>query len=92
MHAAVIHAAKDLRLDERLVPRPSAGEVLAHFGAGRICGSDLFDWGKGRNGDFSRCEPLVLGYGVGGEIEASAKGVSHLAADRRRAIKVHLHF
>ena len=47
MRAAVIHAAGDLRLEERPEPAPAPGDVLVRFGAGGICGSDLSYWGKG---------------------------------------------
>lgn len=86
MYAAVIHAAKDLRLDERPAPTPGAGEVLVRFGAGGICGSDLSYWGKGRVGDFALREPLVLGHEVSGEIEALGEGVSGLAVGTRVAV------
>lgn len=86
MKAAVIHAAKDLRLDERETPRPAPGEVVVRFGAGGICGSDLSYWGKGRVGDFALREPLVLGHEISGEIEALGEGVSNLAVGQRVAV------
>jgi L-idonate 5-dehydrogenase len=86
MKAAVIHAAKDLRLDERPVPVAETGEVVVRFGAGGICGSDLSYWGKGRVGDFALREPLVLGHEISGEIEALGDGVCDLAVGQRVAI------
>ena len=86
MYAAVIHAARDLRLDERPRPTPGAGEVLVRFGAGGICGSDLSYCSKGRVGDFALREPLVLGHEVSGEIEALGEGVSNLAVGQRVAV------
>ena len=86
MRAAVIHAAKDLRLDERPEPDLAPGDVLVRFGAGGICGSDLSYWGKGRVGDFALREPLVLGHEVAGEIEALGAGVSGLAIGQRVAV------
>ncbi len=86
MRAAVIHAAKDLRLDERPEPDLAPGDVLVRFGAGGICGSDLSYWGKGRVGDFALREPLVLGHEVAGEIEALGEGVSGLAIGQRVAV------
>lgn len=87
MRAAVIHAARDLRLEERSEPTVAPGDVLVRFGAGGICGSDLSYWGKGRVGDFALREPLVLGHEVAGEIEALGEGVSGLAIGQRVAIK-----
>lgn len=86
MRAAVIHAAKDLRLDEREAPQAGPGEVLVRFGAGGICGSDLSYWGKGRVGDFALQEPLVLGHEISGEVEALGEGVSGLAVGQRVAV------
>ncbi|KQT84041.1 L-idonate 5-dehydrogenase [Aurantimonas sp. Leaf443] len=86
MRAAVIHAARDLRLDERAEPSPMPGEVVVRFGAGGICGSDLSYWSKGRVGDFALQEPLVLGHEISGEIEALGEGVSGLAVGQRVAV------
>ena len=86
MRAAVIHAAKDLRLDEREAPTAGPGEVLVRFGAGGICGSDLSYWGKGRVGDFALKEPLVLGHEISGEVIALGDGVSSIAVGQRVAV------
>lgn len=86
MYAAVIHAAKDLRLDQRPDPVAGPGEVRVRFGAGGICGSDLSYWGKGRVGDFALKEPLVLGHEISGTIESLGDGVSGLAVGQRVAV------
>ncbi|MDG1679723.1 MAG: alcohol dehydrogenase catalytic domain-containing protein, partial [Tateyamaria sp.] len=41
MKVIVVHAAKDLRLEDRKRPEPSSGQVLLRMQAGGICGSDL---------------------------------------------------
>ncbi len=41
MKAVVIHAAKDLRIEEREVERLGPGQVEVAIEAGGICGSDL---------------------------------------------------
>lgn len=79
MKAAVIHAAKDLRLDERPEPEMAANEVLVSFRAGGICGSDLSYYGKGRVGDFALREPMVLGHEISGVVVGLGACVSHLA-------------
>lgn len=39
-HAAVLHAAKDLRLEERIVWSPKPGEVQVQIASTGLCGSD----------------------------------------------------
>ena len=41
MRAVVIHAPKDLRIDQFPDPAPGAGEVRVKIATGGICGSDL---------------------------------------------------
>lgn len=86
MYAAVIHAAHDLRLDERPEPTAGPGEVLVRFGAGGICGSDLSYWRKGKVGDFAVREPLVLGHEISGVIEALGEGVEGLRVGGKVAV------
>lgn len=83
MKACVIHAAHDLRLDDRPEPVPGPDEVLVRLGAGGICGSDLSYWGKGRVGDFALREPLVLGHEVSGTVEAVGAAVPDVAPGQR---------
>lgn len=86
MKACVIHAARDLRLDDRPEPRPGPDEALIRLGAGGICGSDLSYWGKGRVGDFALREPLTLGHEVSGEVVAVGAGVADLRPGDRVAV------
>ena len=53
MRACVLHAAKDLRLEERPTLPLAAEQVRVRFGAGGICGSDLHYYFDGRVGDFA---------------------------------------
>jgi L-idonate 5-dehydrogenase len=86
MLAAVLHGAKDLRL-EPLEDRPlAADEVRLAFRAGGICGSDLSYYFKGRVGDFALREPLVLGHEVAGEIVELGAAVEGLRLGDRVAI------
>ena len=41
MRAVVIHAPKDLRIDNFPDPAPASGEVRVKIATGGICGSDL---------------------------------------------------
>ena len=41
MKAIVIHAARDLRIEDRPVEEPQAGQLRLSLATGGICGSDL---------------------------------------------------
>lgn len=76
MRAVVVHAAKDLRIDELPTPVAGPGEVAVRVVYGGICGSDLHYYGQGRNGAFVVNEPMILGHEVVGVIEATGDGVA----------------
>jgi L-idonate 5-dehydrogenase len=80
MRAAVLHAAKDLRVEDLPEREMAPDEVAVRFAAGGICGSDLSYYFKGRVGDFSLREPLVLGHEVAGVIERVGPKVEGLSA------------
>lgn len=83
MRAAVLHRAKDLRLEDLDEPSVAADEVRLRFGAGGICGSDLSYYFKGRVGDFPVTEPLVLGHEVAGEVIEIGGAVTQVAVGDR---------
>ncbi|WP_109310535.1 L-idonate 5-dehydrogenase [Ruegeria sp. AU67] len=66
--AVVIHAAKDLRLENRDVHDVGPDEVLIAMRAGGICGSDLHYYNHGGFGAIKLRQPMVLGHEVAGEI------------------------
>ncbi len=68
MRAAVLHAAKDIRIEQHPVEPLAAGQVRVQFRAGGICGSDIHYYSQGRNGDFVVVEPLVLGHEIAGDV------------------------
>ncbi len=72
MLAAVLHAAHDLRIEERPEPSLMPGEARVRVAAGGICGSDLSYFNKGGVGDFRLREPLALGHEVAGEVVETA--------------------
>src|SRR5260370_7262544 len=86
MLSCVIHAAHDLRVEERKTPQPRTGEVLVRLGAGGICGSDLHYYHDGGVADFRLREPLILGHEVAGEIVAIGPDVTTLKAGDRVAV------
>ncbi len=86
MLAVVLHAAHDLRVEERAEADIRPGEVRVRIGAGGICGSDLSYFRKGGVGDFKVREPLTLGHEVAGEIVEIATPADGLHLGQRVAI------
>ncbi|MEP3346628.1 MAG: L-idonate 5-dehydrogenase [Litoreibacter sp.] len=78
MKSVVIHAPRDLRIEERPISPPAAGEVQVAMAAGGICGSDLHYYQHGGFGAIKLREPMVLGHEVSGHITALGEGVSGL--------------
>ena len=82
MKAVVIHAARDLRVEEREPKSPGRGQVEIAIEAGGICGSDLHYFNHGGFGTVRVREPMILGHEVAGTIRAlGAIGIG--ARDRR---------
>jgi L-idonate 5-dehydrogenase len=86
MKAVVIHAAKDLRIEERDVEPVGPGQVEVAIEAGGICGSDLHYYNHGGFGTVRIREPMILGHEVAGTIKALGEGVSGLAVGDRVAV------
>lgn len=78
MKAIVVHAAKDLRLEDRPRPVPGPGQVLIRMQAGGICGSDLHYYQHGGFGTVRLKEPMILGHEVSGTVEDLGDGVTGL--------------
>ncbi|MGI8459629.1 MAG: L-idonate 5-dehydrogenase [Propionibacteriaceae bacterium] len=87
MKAVVVHAAGDLRVEERPDPRPGPGEVVIAVEWGGICGSDLSYWRHGASGTAVLGDPLVLGHEVAGRIAELGTQVSGLTVGQ--AVTVH---
>ncbi len=75
MRVSVLRGVKDLRVEERPVPRPGPGEVLIRIGSVGVCGSDVHYYEHGRIADFVVRDPLVLGHEAGGQIVGVGEGV-----------------
>jgi len=86
-HAAVLHGAKDLRLETRPVHAPGVGQAQVALVCTGLCGSDHHYYTHGRNGDFRLQAPLVLGHEAAGIVTALGPGVSHLRIGQRVAVE-----
>src|SRR5437868_13017218 len=86
MKAIVIHAAKDLRIEEQQPLQPRQGQVGIAVGAGGICGSDLHYYSHGGFGAVRVKHPMVLGHEVAGTIESLGPNVGGLAIGDRVAV------
>lgn len=62
MRVAMYYSNKDVRLEEKPVPKIGPGEILMKVQASGICGSDVMEWYRIHK------VPLVLGHEVSGEV------------------------
>ncbi len=86
MKAIVIHAAKDLRIEDQPIDTPGPGQVCIDMLAGGICGSDLHYFNHGGFGAIRLKQPMVLGHEVAGRISGLGTGVSGLAVGQLVAV------
>ncbi|MGB3553635.1 MAG: L-idonate 5-dehydrogenase [Jannaschia sp.] len=86
MKAIVIHAARDLRIEEREAERPGPGQVAVEMATGGICGSDLHYYNHGGFGTVRLREPMILGHEVSGRIAALGEGVTGLEVGQLVAV------
>ncbi len=76
MKAIVIHAARDLRIEDCPEEEPQAGQLRLSLATGGICGSDLHYYNHGGFGAVRLKEPMILGHEVSARVEAIGPGVS----------------
>jgi L-idonate 5-dehydrogenase len=69
MRAIVIHAAKDLRIEERAEEAIGPGQLRLRLAAGGVCGSDLHYYNHGGFGAVRLREPMILGHEVSAYVE-----------------------
>ena len=86
MRTVVIHAAKDLRIEERAIEPLGPGQVAVRIEAGGICGSDLHYYQHGGFGTVRIREPMILGHEVAGEVISVGAAVTQVRPGDRVAI------
>jgi L-idonate 5-dehydrogenase len=86
MKAVVIHAARDLRIEEREPQSAGSGEVEIAVKAGGVCGSDLHYYNHGGFGTIRLKEPMILGHEIAGTIKTLGAGVSGFVIGDRVAV------
>lgn len=69
MRAIVIHAAKDLRTEDREIEALGPGQVRLRLATGGVCGSDLHYYNHGGFGAVRLKEPMILGHEVSAFVE-----------------------
>lgn len=77
MKAAVLHAVRDVRVEELPDPGPPGrGEALVRVLAVGVCGSDVHYYRKGRIGSQVLSSPQPVGHEAAGEVVAVGEGAS----------------
>jgi len=84
MKVAVYYSNKDVRIEERPVPRISDDEVLVRMKASGICGTDVMEWYRRLKG------PRVLGHEMAGEIAEAGANVEGLKKGDRVFVSHHV--
>jgi L-idonate 5-dehydrogenase len=86
MKAAVIHAARDLRIEGTAPPTPGPHEVAVRIRAGGICGSDLHYYQDGGFGTVRIKEPFIPGHEIAGEVQEVGDAVTRVRPGDRVAV------
>ena len=86
MRAAVLHAAKDLRIEPVATAPLGPGEVEVRIEAGGICGSDLHYYYDGGFGTVRLREPMILGHEIAGTIARLGAEVADVKVGERVAV------
>lgn len=83
MKAAVLHGAKDIRIENRLRPELRPGMLLLRNRKVGICGSDLHYFEHGYCAAFVPDRPFVLGHELTAEVAAVADDVDGVKVGQR---------
>jgi L-idonate 5-dehydrogenase len=86
MKAAVIHAPRDLRIEEAEIPEIGPKDVKVRVRAGGICGSDLHYYQHGGFGAVRLRQPMILGHEIAGEVVEVGDEVTRVRPGDRVAV------
>lgn len=86
MKAIVIHAPKDLRLDDVEEGAVGPHDVRVRIAYGGICGSDLHYYNHGGFGVVRLKQPMVLGHEIAGTVMECGSDVGSLAVGQKVAV------
>lgn len=84
MKVAVYYSNKDIRIEDRPVPRISDHELLVEMKASGICGTDVMEWYRIKKA------PCVLGHEMAGEIAESGSLVKGFKKGDRVFVSHHV--
>lgn len=84
--AIVIHAARDLRIEDVPTTALGDGEVRLRLATGGVCGSDLHYYNHGGFGAIRLREPMVLGHEVSAYVTELGLGVDGLQVGQLVAV------
>jgi L-iditol 2-dehydrogenase len=87
MHAAMLHAPRDLRYEQVPIPTPRADEVLVHITMNGLCGSDIHFYREGRLGPFKVDIPYIPGHEACGVVVREAANPGGPSEGQRVAIE-----
>lgn len=83
MKAALLHGAKDLRIEEHSMPELSSGMVQLQNRRVGICGSDLHYYEHGYCAEFVPDRPFILGHELCAEVVGVADDVDTIRVGQR---------
>lgn len=86
MKAIVIHAAQDLRIEDRPEEAPGPGQLRLRLAVGGVCGSDLHYYNHGGFGAVRLKEPMILGHEVSAHVAEIGAGVTGFAVGQLVAV------
>jgi L-idonate 5-dehydrogenase len=86
MRAAVLYAAKDLRIEPVAAAPLGPDQVEVRIEAGGICGSDLHYYYDGGFGTVRLKEPMILGHEIAGTVSRIGAKVASVKVGQRVAV------
>jgi L-idonate 5-dehydrogenase len=86
MKAAVLHGARDIRIEPYQQPELHPGMVLLRSRRVGICGTDLHYYEHGYNATFVPDRPFILGHELTGEVVAVASDLQGVKPGQRVAV------